>query len=334
MFTIALLVATLITSFLAGALFLWFAARVSSVPQAGFLRALLVMLILTFLSVLDLGISALSPWPLFPLVFELMIILPVNWLLLAVLFRISFPRAMLVSVIWIACGLAFSIALFISAKAFVLEAYTQPANGMAPTILGLHHQGICPHCAGALAVPPPDRPGFLPQDGAFLPEDAGFPPQEQEAICSKCLKMSKVMKWDPGILLPDRFICNKLLSLRRWDLIVFRYPRDPKEKYIKRLVGLPGEEIVIKEGAIWINGVRMEPPAEIAGLVFTDGVDGMKGWGAPDDPARLGPDEYYVLGDFANRSSDSRHWKAVPGSHIEGVVTLIYWPPNRWRIFR
>jgi signal peptidase I len=324
MFTVALVIVILIGSFFAGTLFMWLAAVLSRVPKAGFLRALLAVSILTFLSLLDLGISALSPWPLFPLIFELLIMLPVNWVLLAVLFRISFPRAMLVSVIWIACGLAYSSALIFPLKAFVLEAYFQPANSMAPTLAGPHHQAPCPFCGGDLVVPP--------LDPAFLPEDAEE--QEQEAICSKCLKMSKVKNWNADLLPPDRFICNKLLSPRRWDLIVLRYPRDPKVKYVRRLVGLPGEEVIIKKGAVWINGARLEPPAEIAGLEFTDGLDAMKGWGSPDEPARLGPDEYYVLGDFAHRSSDSRFWKALPGSHIEGVVTLIYWPGARWRIFR
>ena len=328
MFTIGLLLGVLITSFLAGALFLWLAARLSRVPQAGFLRAVLAMLILTVLSLFDLGISALAPWPLFPLVFELVIILPVNWLLLAVLFRISFPRAMLVSVIWIVCGLGFSLALIVSLKAFVLEAFILPTNGMAPTLVGPHHQAPCPVCAGNLVVPPLDRFGNLPEDFDFPPQQ-----QEQEAICSNCLKMTKVTKWAPELLPADRFICNKLLSRRRWDLIVFRHP-DLKAKYVRRLVGLPGEEVVIKEGGIWINGVRMEPPPEIAGLEFTELVHGIKGWGSPDEPARLEANEYYVLGDFANRSSDSRSWKAVPGSHIEGVATVIYWPPARWRIFR
>jgi hypothetical protein len=112
-----------------------------------------------------------------------------------------------------------------------------------------------------------------------------------------------------------------------------------------RLVGLPGEELFIKDGAIWIDGTRLNPPAEIAPLQFTDARERSVGetWGSPERPAKLGADEYFVLGDFALRSSDSRVWTyetdghppyAVPRSYIEGVVTLIYWPPGRWRVFR
>jgi signal peptidase I len=106
-------------------------------------------------------------------------------------------------------------------------------------------------------------------------------------------------------------------------------------RFVQRLVGLPGEEVVIKDGGIWINGARQEPPAEIAKLVFTAGPEGVgNGWGSPERPLRLGNDEHFVLGDFSLRSADSRIWGALPGKNIEGVVSIIYWPPSRWRLIR
>jgi signal peptidase I len=152
---------------------------------------------------------------------------------------------------------------------------------------------------------------------------------------------------DPGFEVepPDRVAVNKLLAPRRWDIIAFRWPQDPSYEYTKRVVGLPGEEVVIKEGGIWINGTRAEPPAQIASLRFTPGPDGLPEGisGSEKHPARLGMDEYFVVGDFALASSDSRVWRqgapghppfAVPRGYIEGVVGLIYWPPARWRLFR
>jgi signal peptidase I len=99
-------------------------------------------------------------------------------------------------------------------------------------------------------------------------------------------------------------------------------------------VGLPGEKVQIKEKAVWINGVKAEPPADIAAIEYLPSPDR---FGEPEEGGRewtLGPDEYFVLGDFTTRSSDSRDWGPVPRENIEAVATLIYWPPARWRVLR
>ncbi len=117
--------------------------------------------------------------------------------------------------------------------------------------------------------------------------------------------------------------------------------------YVKRLVGLPGEEVFIKDGSVWINGQRLEPPESLRGLEFVTEFPNAhfqpKIWGTPDRSAKLGKGEYFVLGDFSQQSADSRLWEtgapghpsyAVPESYLIGVVTHIYWPPGRWRILR
>src|SRR5215470_561707 len=126
MFTVAILIAIVVASFLSGVLFLWLAARLCRVPKAGFARALLGMLLLTALGVLNLAILGLTSWPVLVGVLGLLILLPVNWVLVAIVFQTSFPRAILVYVIWLAGGIAFSLGLIISVKAFVLEAYFIP----------------------------------------------------------------------------------------------------------------------------------------------------------------------------------------------------------------
>src|SRR5262249_32639649 len=52
-------------------------------------------------------------------------------------------------------------------------------------------------------------------------------------------------------------------------------------------------------------------------------------WGSPERPMRLGEGEYFALGDFALRSADSRVWGVLPGKNIEGIVSVMYWPPSR-----
>jgi type IV secretory pathway protease TraF len=113
------------------------------------------------------------------------------------------------------------------------------------------------------------------------------------------------------------------------------------------LVGSPGEELFIRDGAIWINGERLEPPVDLKHIHYLMTIDAvgrpMHSAADPQHPAKLGPDEYFVLGDFSAVAFDSRFWDqgapnhppfAVPESNILGVVTHTYWPPSRWRAFR
>jgi signal peptidase I len=128
-------------------------------------------------------------------------------------------------------------------------------------------------------------------------------------------------------------------------LIVFRFPADPSVNYVKRLVGLPGEQLEIRDGGIWINGERLEPPESIRGIRYSPTIEwnGQIHSGPGSDPVTLGPDEYFVLGDFVDQSADSRFWErgapghppyAVPESHLVGVDINTYWPPSRWKSFR
>jgi signal peptidase I len=143
----------------------------------------------------------------------------------------------------------------------------------------------------------------------------------------------------------DRFLVAKFLTPRRWDLIVFRYPEEPSILYVKRLIGLPGEEITIRDGQVWANGIVLTPPEHIREIKYLSKIDdwGEPLWGSPERPAKLAHDEYFVLGDFSSQSKDSRLWEhgapghppyAVPKSYLRGVVIHIYWPPTRWRVFR
>jgi signal peptidase I len=107
---------------------------------------------------------------------------------------------------------------------------------------------------------------------------------------------------------------------------------------------MPGEEIVIgDDGFLIVNGKRFEPPAEFADLRYfttfpnnpeVDANDGGPLRGTPQRPMRLGPDEYFMLGDNSYRALDARFWGPVKREAIIGTATLIYWPPSRWRIFK
>lgn len=103
----------------------------------------------------------------------------------------------------------------------------------------------------------------------------------------------------------------------RGDIIVFRPPNNLSEDYIKRIVGLPGEEVQIRSGEVWIDGGLLEEPY----IASPAGYSGS--W-------TLGENEYFVLGDNRRNSNDSHTWGKLPRDNIVGKVWLSYWPPEAW----
>ncbi|MCA9178182.1 MAG: signal peptidase I [Planctomycetales bacterium] len=221
--------------------------------------------------------------------------------------------------------------IFLVLRPLLYETYTAPTNLMAPTLIGEHWQGICPECG---------RPNYCsPTDPRF---SSAIPPL---MICDG-FHVTSAAENGKQIHAGDRFLVAKFLSPRRWDLLVFLHPEDPSTLYVKRLIGLPGEEIRMRDGSVWVNGERQTPPDSARGIEYLSAPTNLRGqdlWGSTTRPALLGDDEYFVLNDFSAQPMDSRCWKqgapghnpyAVPESHIRGVVTHTYWPPRRWRIHR
>lgn len=103
----------------------------------------------------------------------------------------------------------------------------------------------------------------------------------------------------------------------RGDVIVFHPPNNPSDDYIKRIVGLPGEHVEIRGGAVSVDGILLEEPY-IANTGSYSGV-----WD-------LGEEDYFVLGDNRRNSSDSHTWGMFPRENIVGKAWLCYWPPEKW----
>lgn len=108
-------------------------------------------------------------------------------------------------------------------------------------------------------------------------------------------------------------------SPERGDIIVFHPPNNPADDYIKRVVGLPDEQVEIRDGAVWVDGVLLEEP-----YIANPGLYSNE-W-------RLGDGEYFVLGDNRSNSSDSHSWGMLPQENIIGKAWLCYWPPEEWRL--
>lgn len=101
----------------------------------------------------------------------------------------------------------------------------------------------------------------------------------------------------------------------RGEVIVFKNPTNEKEFYIKRIIGLPGETIGIRNGKVYINGALFEEPYLPNGLELGN---------LPE--VTLSPGEYFVMGDNRRHSFDSRSWGALDGEKIVGAVRVRFWP--------
>lgn len=109
----------------------------------------------------------------------------------------------------------------------------------------------------------------------------------------------------------------------RGDIVVFRYPSDPRQFFIKRVLGLPGETIQVKDGGVYL----VDPKDGKLTLLSESYLDGVATPG--ERQLQLGLDEYFVLGDNRPSSMDSRHFGAVSRSLIVGRVWLRGWPLDR-----
>jgi len=117
---------------------------------------------------------------------------------------------------------------------------------------------------------------------------------------------------------------------KRGDIVVFRYPRNPQEYFIKRLIALPGEKIQFKAGDIYI--INKENPG---GVLLEESYlpKDLKTFSLSEETVTVGENEYYLLGDNRNSSKDSRSFGPVNKSFFIGKVMLRGWPFDRIRYF-
>lgn len=101
----------------------------------------------------------------------------------------------------------------------------------------------------------------------------------------------------------------------RGDIVVFRFPLDLQRRFIKRIIGLPGDTIRVEGGQVYVNGQLLEEPYIAAPPRYTGQ------W-------EVGDQEVFVLGDNRNNSQDSQNWGMLPVEDILGKAILVYWPPS------
>ncbi len=133
-----------------------------------------------------------------------------------------------------------------------------------------------------------------------------------------------VSKFLYGVRIP--YTDTRLLRLRppkRGDIVVFAYPLDDSKAFIKRVIGLPGERLEVRDKQVLINGAPIEDPWGVH-------VD-RSSWPAADPgrdnfgPVEVPQGEYFVMGDNRDKSYDSRFWGFVEDARIKGKAFIMYW---------
>jgi len=131
---------------------------------------------------------------------------------------------------------------------------------------------------------------------------------------------------EPHLYTGERVLANKLAydfgGPKRGDIVIFDYPKDTRQVYVKRVIGLPGETVAIRNGQVSINGRPLLEP--------------YKAYAAHGDmaPQTVLPGQYFMMGDNRDVSDDSRYWGDLPRRDIVGRAVACYWPPARCQVLR
>ncbi len=150
---------------------------------------------------------------------------------------------------------------------------------------------------------------------------------------------------EENLLIGDHLLVNKFVfgptesalerallpagTIRRLDIIVFKYPEEPDRDFIKRVIGLPGETVEVRAKKVYINGAPLEEPyvhfltapARASELHEVTSSDVRERYG----PVTVPPDHYFVMGDNRDNSQDSRYWGFLPRENVKGKSLVIYW---------
>jgi signal peptidase I len=196
------------------------------------------------------------------------------------------------------------------ANCFLLHLLFRVSKGRAITLLGILVISNIIQAAMGLALVEP----YVCQ--AFVQTSAGMSPTIE-----------------PG----DWVVVNKVLGLRRWDIVAFRNSKmGDSRAHFQRLVGLPGERLRFDQGLVFVNDSAVLPPQILSGKLHASALS------VPLQNARyhdgqtivLGSDECFFIGDNVDHSADSRYYGPTDRSLVIGPADLIYWPITRFRVIR
>lgn len=122
---------------------------------------------------------------------------------------------------------------------------------------------------------------------------------------------------EPSLHAGEFVIVNKLAyrweEPQRGDIIVFRFPLNPDKRYIKRVIGIEGDSIEVRDGQVYLNALLLEEPYIVAAPNYANE------WQVPEN-------KFFVLGDNRNNSNDSKNWGMLEEDLVIGKAEFIYWP--------
>lgn len=131
---------------------------------------------------------------------------------------------------------------------------------------------------------------------------------------------------EPNLYTGERLLGNKFIyrfeKPVRGDVVVFKYPPNPRKIFIKRVIGLPGETVEIRNGEVLINGRVLDEADYLRNIPHGN-----------FPPQKIPPGHVFVLGDNRDQSNDSRYWGELPVENIQAKAWLRYWPFSRLQVF-
>src|ERR1700681_2604997 len=150
---------------------------------------------------------------------------------------------------------------------------------------------------------------------------------------------------EENLLIGDHLLVNKFIfgptasslertllpigTVKRGDIVVFKFPEEPDRDFIKRVIGLPGETVELRQKKVYVNGTPLDepyvhflqPPSTATGLHEITSFELRERYG----PVTVPPNQYFVMGDNRDNSQDSRYWGFLPRDYIKGKALVIYW---------
>jgi signal peptidase I len=263
---VGIVLAFVICVFLLRMLWLRVGAKLCRIPNTTWGRVALAVFIAT---IVDYGVFAADFFFIkSPTLSSIAIVMGVNhvalFIVIKLILRASMSKAVGAGAIQLLLLALSAIPLVLIARWTVMQTHFMPTGSSAPTLYGRHAEQVCSACGFRFAISLDQTPVGMSRKRALLTCPNCGQPQADQSVETE----------------PDHILVDKTTLPKRWELMMYRNPRDPEYLFVHRLVGLPGEQIDLVHGDVFIDGKRVaKPPERVSDLWFqiNDSRYGMEG---------------------------------------------------------